>query len=326
MGQRVARYRIEAWQDGAWQTVSQGTTIGHKKLDRLPEPVTTSRLRLVVEDALAEPLIAEMGVYFDPFSDAPEGESTPQPDGRDSLFHFTRPAMGTTAELFLYAKNGERAAELFEATFAEIKEVETALSNHLPTSELSRINREAGTGPVTTDPEVFGLIRQALALSDRTDGAFDITVGPLMKAWGFFRVAGSFPSQAELAEARFSTGWKKVVLDEEARTIRFLTPGLELDLGGIGKGWALDRAARTLRRLGVGSALVGLGQSSFFALPGGNTVHDHDPRPGLIDVREHREVLCFGRRAIQSHHRPQDRAASRGNRTGHGDRSGNNGQ
>jgi alpha-L-fucosidase len=64
MGQRVSRYSVEAWSDGAWRTVSRGTTIGHKKLDSLGEPVTTTRVRLVVEDSRAEPLIAEIGLYF----------------------------------------------------------------------------------------------------------------------------------------------------------------------------------------------------------------------------------------------------------------------
>lgn len=266
MGQRVVRYRVEAWQSGAWQPISRGTTVGFKKLDRLDEPVTASQVRLVVEDARAEPLIAEVGLHFDP-SFIAAGEKTGfQPSTPDSLFHLVRPAMGTTAEIYLYAANGERASELFETAFGEIERVEAALSNYRSTSEVSRINREAGDGPVTIDPEVFELIRRALTLSERTGGAFDITVGPLMKAWGFFREAGHYPSREELSEAMARTGWKKVALDEETRDIRFLTPGLELDLGGIGKGWALDNAARALRRLDVDAALLGLGQSSYFAI------------------------------------------------------------
>jgi alpha-L-fucosidase len=67
MGQRVAAYRIETWQDGSWRTIGKGTTIGHKKLDRMAAPVTSDRVRLVIEDALAEPLIAEIGLYLDPY-------------------------------------------------------------------------------------------------------------------------------------------------------------------------------------------------------------------------------------------------------------------
>jgi alpha-L-fucosidase len=291
MGQRVARYRVDAWQDGAWQPIKRGTTVGYKKLDRLEEPVTASRVKLVVEEALAEPLIAEVGLYFDPsFHPSEEGPEA-EPNSPDSLFHLQRPAMGTTAEVFLYAPNVQRASELFEAAFGEIERAEAALSSFRPDSEVSRINREAGEGPVTTDPEVFNLIQRAFTLSQRTGGAFDITVGPLVKAWGFFRGAGHDPSLEELSEAMGRTGWEKVALDEPARTVRFPAPGLELDLGGIGKGWALDRAARTLRRRGVGAALLGLGQSSYFAIgapPGTQgwavTVPDPDSKEEALSV------------------------------------------
>ncbi len=174
--------------------------------------------------------------------------------------------MGTTVEVYLYAPSSARAAELLEAAFEEIERVEAALSNYRPTSELSRINATAAVAPVTTDPEVFGLIERALDYSRRTNGAFDVTVGPLVKAWGFFDGTGRYPSNDELADARARSGWRNVVLDETTRSVRFLAPGLELDLGAIGKGWALDCAAETLRRHGVSSALLGAGQSTYYAI------------------------------------------------------------
>ncbi|NIR00561.1 MAG: FAD:protein FMN transferase [Gemmatimonadales bacterium] len=174
--------------------------------------------------------------------------------------------MGTTVEVFLYASTRDRAAELFEAAFQEIERVEEALSTYRSTSEISRINTTAAHRPVVTDPEVFSLIVRALEYGRRTGGAFDITVGPLVKAWGFFRGDGHYPSADALSEARARVGWQHVALDKAQRTIRFLTPGLELDMGGIGKGFALDRAARVLRRHGVDSALLGAGQSSYVAI------------------------------------------------------------
>ncbi|MGD2154321.1 MAG: FAD:protein FMN transferase [Gemmatimonadales bacterium] len=184
----------------------------------------------------------------------------------DSLYHEARPAMGTTVKVYLYAPNSVRAAELLEAAFVEIERVEAALSNYRPTSELSRINAAAAVAPVTTDPEVFGLIARALEHSRRSEGAFDITVGPLVKAWGFFDGGGHYPSDGELADARARSGWRQVDLDEATRSVRFLTPGLELDLGAIGKGWALDCAAATLRRHGVRAALLSAGQSTYYAV------------------------------------------------------------
>lgn len=193
-------------------------------------------------------------------------EGAPGSAVSDSLFHQTRPLMGTEAEVFLYADTEPRALELFEVAFAEMERVEEALSTYRPTSELSRINREAGDHAVTTDPEVFGLIREALSFSARVDGAFDITVGPLVRAWGFFRGQGRRPTADELANARRRSGWEKVSLDARARTVRFLVPGVKLDMGGMGKGWALDRAGKILRGLGVEAALLSLGRSSYLAL------------------------------------------------------------
>jgi thiamine biosynthesis lipoprotein len=203
-------------------------------------------------------------------------------DAPEALFSESRPAMGTTFEIHLYAADRARAQELFEAAFEEIERVEAALSNYRPTSELSRINAQAGAGAVVTDPEVFALVGRAFEYSRRSEGAFDITVGKLMKAWGFFRGAGRFPSDEELARARAQTGWRRVALDPARRSVRFLAPGLELDPGGIGKGYALDRVAALLREGGVTAALLYSGSSSIYALgapPGkeGWTVRVPDP-------------------------------------------------
>ncbi len=140
------------------------------------------------------------------------------------------------------------------------------MSKYRPTSEITRINTAAGHGSVITDPEVFCLIQHALDYSRRTGGAFDITVGPLVRAWGFFRDDGHYPSPDELSQARAKVGWQHVAADSALRSIRFLTPGIELDLGGIGKGFAIDCAARILQRHGVAAALLGVGQSSYRAL------------------------------------------------------------
>jgi thiamine biosynthesis lipoprotein len=174
--------------------------------------------------------------------------------------------MGTTVEIYLYASEANRAWEVMEAAFREIERVEATLSSYRPTSEITRINAGAARGPVVTDPEVFRLLEWALDFSMWTGGGFDITVGPLVEAWGFFQGDGRLPSRSELAEARARTGWTKVVLDPTVRSVRFATPELRLDLGGVAKGWALDCAARELASLGVAVALLGAGQSSWIAM------------------------------------------------------------
>lgn len=191
--------------------------------------------------------------------------------------------MGTTFTIYLYADREERADECCVEAFEEIDRVEEALSNYRATSELSRINRLAYKESVTTDPEVFQLLQRSLEFSRRTGGAFDITVGPLMRAWGFFRGRGRYPDAAELKQARASTGWQNVKLDPKARTVRFLLPGMDLDPGGIGKGYAVDRAAAVLRDAGVKSALVDSGSSSMFAIgapPGKTGWPVQIPKPG----------------------------------------------
>src|SRR3989475_11611114 len=133
--------------------------------------------------------------------------------GPEQLFAQSRQAMGTTFTIYLYTANEEQAAEYFEAAFEEIERLDEALSNYRTSSELSRINRLAANEAVTTDPEVFELLEQSLDYSRRSGGAFDITVGPLMRAWGFFRGKGRYPAAEKLARARVSVGWQGVVLD-----------------------------------------------------------------------------------------------------------------
>lgn len=173
--------------------------------------------------------------------------------------------MGTDFEVWLVA-DSSRAKELFEIAFAEIDRIDASLSSYRATSEISRINRRATVERVTTDPETFGLLRRSLAYSARTAGAFDITVGQLLRAWGFFREQGRYPTDAELARARARTGWDLVELEPRRRTVRFRRSDILLDLGAIGKGYALDRVAALLRQSGVEAALAGAGQSTYVAI------------------------------------------------------------
>ncbi|MHB1702017.1 MAG: FAD:protein FMN transferase [Acidobacteriaceae bacterium] len=178
----------------------------------------------------------------------------------------THPAMGTIYSLYVYAHSLAKADADAELVFEEIDRVEALLSNYKESSELSRINREASTSAVTTDPETFRFLQTSLAWSARSDGAFDITVGQLMKAWGFFRANGAIPTKADLAHVRSEVGWQRVQLNSEHRTVRFLSPGIELDPGGIGKGYAVDRAVAIMRREHVPAALLSAGSSTIYAL------------------------------------------------------------
>ena len=174
--------------------------------------------------------------------------------------------MGTQFTLFLYSRNAVDAGEEADDVFEEIDRLEQLLSNYRETSELSRINANAAEETVTTDPEVIRFLQEALHWSASSDGAFDITVGKLMKTWGVYRHEGRVPSKDEISKLRASTGWQKLQVDADARIVHFTDPGVELDPGGIGKGFAVDSAIRILRAHGVSSALLSAGSSTLYAL------------------------------------------------------------
>jgi FAD:protein FMN transferase len=140
------------------------------------------------------------------------------------------------------------------------------MSNYSETSELTYINRNAARAEVIVERELFDLLKLALDYSRATGGTFDITVGPLMKAWGFFKGRGRLPEREELSSVMKRVGYRHVMLDERARTVRFDGEGVELDLGGIAKGYAVDKAAEILREGGVTSALITSGTSSISAI------------------------------------------------------------
>ncbi len=218
----------------------------------------------------------------EPGVEPPESEGSIEVKSPDELSVQSRNAMGTVFTIYLYARDGGQASASLEAAFEEIERLEEALSDYRATSELSRINRLAERQAVTTDPEVFALLQRSLAYSRRSAGAFDVTVGPLMRAWGFFRGEGRYPTDRELRRARESVGSEKVNLDPAARTVRFAAPGVELDLGAIGKGYAVDRAVKVLREAGVKAALVDAGSSTRYAInapPGKSGWTVHVPMP-----------------------------------------------
>jgi thiamine biosynthesis lipoprotein len=197
----------------------------------------------------------------------------PEPHSSEAaLLRFARRAMATTFEVLL-PFGAPKAHEAAAAALDEIDRLEAQLTVFRDSSEVSRLNRLAPYGPVQLESELFGLLKLAQRLHRETEGAYDITTGALTKAWGFYRRQGRVPSKAELTEALAKVGMDYVVLDGQRRTAHYLRPGLEINLGSIGKGYALDRAARLLREeWGLQSALLHSGHSSIYALgdePGG---------------------------------------------------------
>ena len=175
-------------------------------------------------------------------------------------------AMATRFELILRGSDVVRLRAIGEEALREIEEAEARLSRHRPASEVAWINARAGGLPVRVDARVFRLIQECAGISHKTDGAFDPSVGPLLRAWGFVGGSGHRPEGGELASARGLVGMRDVELDASASTVRLPRAGMELDLGGVGKGWALDRAAAVLEEHGIENALLHGGTSSVHVL------------------------------------------------------------
>ena len=174
--------------------------------------------------------------------------------------------MGSEFRIACYAPSRKLAAGAVTAAFDEVRRVDAFLSHYKPESELSRINREAARRPVSVSREMADLLADCLRYSSASEGAFDITVGALVGAWGFNGGKGSMPSLWTLWRARRNTGFQYLQVNQPDRTVRFLRSGLRLDPGGIGKGYAVDRAVEILRNYGIERALVSSGTSSIYAL------------------------------------------------------------
>ncbi|MDO8535541.1 MAG: FAD:protein FMN transferase [Candidatus Omnitrophota bacterium] len=152
-----------------------------------------------------------------------------------------------------------RARAAISKAFDEIKRIEDIYSVYKDTSEISRINRLRKNERLQISDGVFNLIRKTLDYSERTDGAFDITVKPLVDLWRGARQANKLPDQNELGRILERVGYKNVVLDKAARTIQFKKEGMSIDLGGAAKGYATDRAVRILEENGIENAIVNSG-------------------------------------------------------------------
>jgi thiamine biosynthesis lipoprotein len=186
-------------------------------------------------------------------------------EGETYLIQIDRTAMACEFQILLNAGQHPGATEAALDAMDLIEQLEAQLSWFRETSELTHINRTAVTSPVMVERRFFELLVEAISLSQQTQGAFEITAGPLWKLWGFHRREGKMPSEADIQQALTQIGSRHVRLDTETRTIQFARHGVEINLGAIGKGYALDRCGEHLVSAGVDSFLIHGGQSSMLA-------------------------------------------------------------
>jgi thiamine biosynthesis lipoprotein len=237
---------------------------------------------------------------FSPTSDSDAGDDSmrrgPRPLTRRELFtpgrwsadangHWMRvhrSAMACRFEVLLDGDDSDHVPAAREA-LDEADRLEAALSLFRETSEISRLNREAGERAVTVDAELFAFLALCRDLHRETEGAFDITSTPLSRCWGFLKREGRLPSAEAIEAARAVVGMDGVELDATARTVRFRRPGMQLNLGSIGKGYALHRMAALMRARGVSHALLSAGGSSAVALGGRGAGWAVDIRSRQVD-------------------------------------------
>ncbi len=171
-------------------------------------------------------------------------------------FEFTEPHMGTQFRIVLYAVDEATAKKASRAAFDRVAALDAMMSDYRQSSELMQLCAKAGGPPVKASEELFFVLTKAEEASRLSDGAFDVTVGPVVQLWRLSRRTQRLPEPEQLAKARALVGWKNVVLDPKERTVKLLKPGMLLDLGGIAKGYAGDEAQKVLSSLGVSRALV----------------------------------------------------------------------
>jgi thiamine biosynthesis lipoprotein len=167
--------------------------------------------------------------------------------------------MGTRFQIILYARDEHAARKAAKGAFARVGQLDAIMSDYRSSSELMRLCAKAGGPPVKVSGPLFTVLERAGEVSARSEGAFDVTVGPVVRLWRLARRTQKLPDPAKLAAARARVGYQNVRLDARSRTVQLLEAGMQLDLGGIAKGYAADEALGILRQHGIKGALVAAG-------------------------------------------------------------------
>jgi thiamine biosynthesis lipoprotein len=174
-------------------------------------------------------------------------------------FTFSEPHMGTLCNIILYAPDEKAAKEAAAEAFARIEELNGIMSDYKADSELMKLCKRAGWEPVPVSLDLFKVLEASQEIARLSDGAFDVSISPVVRLWRKARRTRVMPDAAEIKKALDLVDYRKIRLDARGRTVRLLLMGMLLDLGGIAKGYAADAALDVLRRHGASRALVALG-------------------------------------------------------------------
>ena len=188
----------------------------------------------------------------------------------------TEAIMGTRCYVELWADEPAKGNDAIDAVMAELRRIDSLMSHYKPESQLSQINQYANERPVQVDKELFDLIKLSTHYSEITEGAFDITYASVGYLYNYPQHIR--PTEAQIRQALPAVNWRNMLLDEEHHTVRFEHPGMRIDLGGIGKGYAVDRGIEVLKARGIARALVTAGGDS-------RIIGDRMGRPWLVAIR-----------------------------------------
>lgn len=167
--------------------------------------------------------------------------------------------MGVGARIVLYCEDEPSARNAARSVYGRLNELDSVLSDYRIDSELMQLCRAAGGKSKLVSKDLLNILLRAQEISVASDGAFDITVGPVVELWRATRAGGIFPNTAAINKAMTWVGWENIIIDRSARSVQLKLQGMKLDLGGIGKGYAVDEAMKTLAEVGIKSCLVDLG-------------------------------------------------------------------
>lgn len=181
--------------------------------------------------------------------------SAPSPESLHR-YEFKQPHMGTLFTITLFAPDEHTARAASDAAYEKIAALDSMMTDYDPDSELMQLCRKPFREPVHVSDELFDILQRSQRISELSDGAFDVTVGPLVRQWRRARRAQTLPTPDQIHQARESVGWRKLKLDSQNKTVTLTVPKMQLDLGGIAKGYAADKALEVLRKRGITRALV----------------------------------------------------------------------
>jgi alpha-L-fucosidase len=208
-------------------------------------------------------------------------------------FHSSRVVMGTKATITLYAQNGVEADRAFNASFDLLAKLEQAMSDYRPSSELNRLSDHAGRGPMRISPMLHGVLAQSLQIAEWTDGRFDPTLGRLTQVWRRTRDSKILPEPEAVRAAQSDRRWRGLELSEGSEdadepTAELIEPGVRLDLGGIGKGYAAQQVVALLKARGTPRCLVAVGGdvAAGDAPPDRETGGDESQSSWLVNIQD----------------------------------------